>query len=413
MREDIDIDNEVLLHFQNQDMCKFPMHKLYAENGIPLPALPYRFEVELAAKLTFNIDITFRGDYGPQTSTSTQKECGWSRARNEYYRTVEWYDEKRHETDNEVVNLILEKTKAQSISIGMMFAERKETALTVINAVERIFQGVKLIRHPKAMFRAIWGRKPSRAEMRKLKKTAAYVTRKAGTVGDAWLEYRYVWTPLVLDVRDSIRALATQKQKMYRYSQSAFKFFEGEKYFDKVCIFQQPYDSAATVKGYYGTHIKYYYDVTNPLATAWSSLADPVQLLWDLVPWSFVADWFVDLSTYLDLRSATWGLTFTDGYVSQLRTINTSFETVSYTVSASPWYGWTNTYTSYPAIPDHFYLFTNRVVLSDFPQARLTFPLEDGLNLKRITDLIALINGLLEKRFNRSLPHNEAYHHAS
>lgn len=413
MREDINIDNEVLLHFQNQDMCKFPMHKLYVENGIPLPALPYRFEVEKAAKLTHYIEITNHNEFGSQTSTYSQEKCGWSRARNDYYRTIEWYDKKRHAIDDEVVNLVLEKTKAQSISIGMMFAERKETALTVINAVERIFRGVKLIRHPKSMFRAIWGRKPSRAEMRKLKKTAAYVTRKAGTVGDAWLEYRYVWTPLVLDVRDSVRALATQKQKMYRYSQSAFKFFEEEKYFDQVSIHQAPYDSAATVKGYYGTHIKYYYDVTNPLATAWSSLADPVQLLWDLVPWSFVVDWFVDLSTYLDLRSATWGLTFTDGYKSQLRIINTSFETVSYTVRDWYWSFRYNTYKCYPAIPDHFYLYTDRVVLSEFPQARLTFPLEDGLNLQRITDLIALINGLLEKRFNRSLPHNEAYKHAS
>lgn len=413
MREDIDIDNEVMLYFQNQDVCKFPMHKIYAENGIPLPALPYRFEVEKAAKLTHHVDLLFVGDYGPEFSSVAQERCGWSRARNDYYRTVEWYDKKRQTADEEVTNLILEKTKAQSISISMMYAERKETALTVINAVERLAKGVKLIRHPKQMFRAIWGRKPTRAEMRKLKKTAAYVTRKAETVGDAWLEYRYVWTPLVLDVSDSIRALKKQKEKMYRYSQSAFKFFEDTVHFNEVCVWQQPYDSAATVHGRYGTHIKYYYDVTNPLATAWSSLADPVQFLWDLVPWSFVADWFVDLSTYLDLRSADWGLTFTDGYKSQLRVIETTFQPVSYTVSASPWYGWTQTYTCYPALPDHFYLYNDRVVLSNFPAARLTFPLEDGLNLKRIADLIALINGLLEKRFNRSLPHNEAYKHAS
>ena len=413
MRSEVDIDDEVLKHFQHQDMCKFPMHKAYVENGIPLPALPYRFVMEKAAKLTHHVDITFTGDYGPQKSSTVQERCGWSTARNDYYRTIEWFNEKRHLCDDEVVNLILSKTKEQSISIGMMFAERKETALTVINAVERMFKAVKLIRHPKQMFRAIWGRKPSRAEMRKLKRTAAYVTRKAGTVGDAWLEYRYVWTPLVLDVRDSMQALAKQKEKMYRYSQSASKFFEEEKYFDKVCIHQAPYDSDATVHGYYGTHIKYYYDVTNPLATAWSSLADPVQLLWDLVPWSFVVDWFADLSTYLDLRSATWGLTFTDGYVSQLRVIKTTFGPVTYTVSASPWYGWTNTYECYPALPDHLYILNDRIVLSDFPQARLVFPLEEGLNLKRITDLIALINGLLERRFNRSLPHNEAYKHAS
>lgn len=410
----IDIDNEVLKHFSLQTKCEFPMHKVYAENGIPLPALPYRFIVEKAEKTTHYVTRQLLNppegvDASP--TTSSQEYCCWSTSRNGYYPLMDKYDQARNLLDEKVNNGILARTKAQSIPIMMLYAERKETMLAVTNVVERFIAGFRAIRHPYRLYKAVTGNKPSRSMKRKLKASAARVTRKASTVADAWLEYRYVWSPLVHDVYDSVLALKKQKQKMYRYEQSYGDYVEMD-YKDLVSVWSQPYDAEAHLKGSYGTHIKYFYDVENPLLTAWSSLTDTAAFLWDLAPGSFIWDWFMDVSTWLDLRSATWGLSFTDGYKSQIRVITTSFKGVSYTVTDWWWPFYTTSYDT-TGLEDHFYLYTDRVVLTNFPTVQLSFPLEDGLNLKRVTDLYALGISLLSRKLNRPLPHKEAYKYAS
>lgn len=46
-------------------------------------------------------------------------------------------------------------------------------------------------------------------------------------------------------------------------------------------------------------------------------LLDPVSLAWNLLPMSFVFDWFIPVGTFLDGFTATEGLTYQDGYTTQ------------------------------------------------------------------------------------------------
>jgi hypothetical protein len=49
------------------------------------------------------------------------------------------------------------------------------------------------------------------------------------------------------------------------------------------------------------------------------------QLAWELIPLSFVVDWFLPVGKYLDSLNATKGITFLDGYEGYKREVFTTF----------------------------------------------------------------------------------------
>lgn len=398
--ENVLIDDEIQYKRILVEKSRFPLYHIYKSNDIPLPPQPYLLRVTQSPKVDFTSEHTnVNWMFGPQTSVSTQASTWWNDGRNGFGNVTKDWDDMLIHVDADLDNKVLTRLKGQSVSIGLMFAERKKTNDLLISTLERLLRAKTLIRHPKKMLRTLWGRAPSRSEMRKAVRVAQYASQKAQTVGDAWLMYRYAWTPLVLDCRDALGALAAQERKLYRYyvRANAKLVFEGE---PRLSSFAGSDDVITTTSGFVGTHIKLFYDVTNPLATAWSSLADPLQQAWDFVPFSFIVDWFCDVSTALDLRSATWGTSFTAGYRSRMS---------SRTISSAPvdrqspywWNGGINWSIQRTLVvpANRIDITVERIVLNQFPQLHLTFPLEDGLNVTRVFDLAALLTSRGAKRF--------------
>jgi hypothetical protein len=50
---------------------------------------------------------------------------------------------------------------------------------------------------------------------------------------------------------------------------------------------------------------------------AQTGFTNPINLVWEILPFSFVADWFIGIGPYLEALSAWDGLTFIDGYQTQ------------------------------------------------------------------------------------------------
>lgn len=398
--DNVQIDNEILYKRILVNKNRFPDYYLYKANGIPLPPLPYSVTLTYSPKVTYRRAYTHHHwFYGSTTSIYEQPQVWWSDNRNALGSVLQDYATIVEGVDADLDNKLLSRLKGQSVSVGLMFAERKKTNDLLISTLERLLRAKSMIRHPKLLFRELYGRKPSRWEARKLVRVAQHASAKAQTVSDAWIMYRYAWMPLVLDCRDALRALATQQAKMYRYSvrADAKLLFESD---PRRVSFAGQGDLDVQVKGFYGSHIKCFYDVTNPLATAWSSLADPLQQAWDFVPFSFIVDWFCDVSTALDLRSATWGTTFTAGYRSRMssRTITSA------PVKSSSSYWWdggmnTETYETVVVPADRIDITVDRTVLTAFPDLHLVFPLEEGLNVTRVFDLAALLISRGSSRF--------------
>jgi hypothetical protein len=64
---------------------------------------------------------------------------------------------------------------------------------------------------------------------------------------------------------------------------------------------------------------------------AQTGFTNPINLAWEVLPYSFVVDWFLPIGPYLETLSAFDGLAFLDGYVTNA--------TVQYTLASHDFYG--------------------------------------------------------------------------
>jgi hypothetical protein len=120
---------------------------------------------------------------------------------------------------------------------------------------------------------------------------------KTGTISETaakvWLEWSYGWLPLVNDCGNAAEYLAARLQaplyKEYRVSL-------------KVPLraqFSQDYVTTVQ-KGYIRTSILA--RLTEIDQVKLLGFTDPAAVIWELTPWSFVADWFIPIGNYLQAR---------------------------------------------------------------------------------------------------------------
>ncbi len=162
------------------------------------------------------------------------------------------------------------------------------------------------LRQTKSMFNAV-------------EKAEAFFVRRASLIkkaGSAWLEYVYGWKPLLHDIYDIADNAArspggylsvTRARDVLRnddtVTQRAYPYTYVTRTLDKVAVaFSVTYQTRGG------------FDISR-----WSSL-NPVSIAWELMPYSFVVDWFYDVGGYMrSLESALISnKNFVGGYVSIL-----------------------------------------------------------------------------------------------
>jgi len=105
-----------------------------------------------------------------------------------------------------------------------------------------------------------------------------------------WLEASYAWLPLIGSLDDGARAFAH-----LRYGQKPQKVFKSYKMGDNVrptSVVQ--YDGKGVLRKSYTAHIQEELSLTSSLG-----LADWKSIVWELMPYSFVYDWFHPVGAYL------------------------------------------------------------------------------------------------------------------
>ncbi len=127
-----------------------------------------------------------------------------------------------------------------------------------------------------------------------------------------WLEYQYGWKPLMGTIYDGAKLLDQGFRKPQLYSckspnaSEEFKF-QGDR-------FNSTYNYAGNVRVKTGVTYKVASAKTDMFDAA--GLLNPLSIAWELVPFSFVSDWFAPVGNVLAALSATAGLEFVDGYES-------------------------------------------------------------------------------------------------
>jgi len=129
-----------------------------------------------------------------------------------------------------------------------------------------------------------------------------------------WLEYQYGWKPLVNSVYGSFDALMHRRLYSYMHvTGKARRFVWSENKFSDT--WGPGSRESVFTAGRYRYKIVANYELKNTVKqqlSGYTSL-NPVSIAWELMPYSFVVDWFYDIGGYL--RNLESALLFNSGFV--------------------------------------------------------------------------------------------------
>lgn len=139
------------------------------------------------------------------------------------------------------------------------------------------------------------------------------------SVASNWLQLQYGWKPLLSDIQGLFKLLPNLTSPtgyVQQAKSSASDSHEHSVNYPPSPVTIQAHNGLTnhhtriTVK--YGIRFK----VEDQLQAFLSQtgFTDPISLTWELLPFSFVADWFLPIGAYLEQRKAFHGLQFMGGY---------------------------------------------------------------------------------------------------
>lgn len=138
---------------------------------------------------------------------------------------------------------------------------------------------------------------------------------KLKTLANNWLALQYGWKPLLQDLHGSMEAFG--KFMLNNSSIVAVKASASVKSFTVVNE-----KSGSDIVGWTSTDqtsftkfgVRFSIDSHLKAFLAQTGFTNPLNLAWEILPFSFVADWFLPIGPYLESLSAFDGLHFVDGY---------------------------------------------------------------------------------------------------
>jgi hypothetical protein len=277
--------------------------------------------------------------------------------------------------------LVLECLKELSdskINLGVAAAEASKTINHITHTATRIYDAMRAFKRGN------------------LRQVAIHLGLTPGTAHKSWLEYKYGWMPLLMDVKGAAEHFAQhQVGRPLRITSSKKKTvpFSWTRRVDYGLIYGSSTQHGfytETIKGTYDVRVKLVADVTNPQLSTLQQLGltNPALIAWELVPFSFVFDWFVSVGDYLTGLTALNGLTLK-------RTMRSNTNVLTYegksptTIASDASYQYINS-AKYWRLDNRNYARSSFVVnpLSLFPPLKL-----DRFGFQKFTTSLALLRG--------------------
>lgn len=198
--------------------------------------------------------------------------------------------------ENRAMIRLLGKIADRKVDIGVMAAEAAKTSDLIYDAARRLDGAYRAFR---------------RGQFRKV---ARLLNITPGRIHKNWLEYKYGWMPLLMDVRGMAEAYASHAvDRPDRFSESVTAQLEGS-YANTYELSTLPWANRVITESLtfqWKLRMKIWLEITNPAASQLQQLGvtNPAVIAWELIPFSFVFDWFISVGDYLQGLTALHGLT--------------------------------------------------------------------------------------------------------
>jgi hypothetical protein len=223
---------------------------------------------------------------------------------------------------NKLINGLWSEIKGSDFNMSVFLGESPQALRMIADTAIRVSKSVWHLRQGDAggaLRSLVEG--TSRAPLVRRFDANHALSRYPNLRGDAraqanlFLEMQYGWRPLLSDVKAASEALAQQLEFPFRKKitkrievKGANKRTGGGSYWT--------YNESAFLPGQFSvrrsdTHMRMItaYFSEEPSLAAKLGLLDPELVAWELVPFSFVADWFIPIGSYLEARGAASKMT--------------------------------------------------------------------------------------------------------
>lgn len=304
-----------------------------------------------------------------------------------------WYwSQNTNSAVDAATNGMLNAMSNMKFNAAQAFAERRQTANLLVNSVNRFVTFAVLFRKGKfsEANKILQGRKRLLYEGTRgpVKFPKDYLKPPSHReFSNLWLEYSYGWRPLVSDVYGAAELLA----QAHTGSRPLKAVGYGEKRFvTSSQATSEGLTGKATAEGVSSVRARCFFDISNAALDTLKStgLSNPLLLAWELIPYSFVVDWFIPVGQYLSAVNATQGLQFKKGGY----TIKGVFDVYSASTSNN------STWTLGSSFPCSCHLAqVVRIAYTSFPNASLP-SVSLGLNLSQVTSGLALLTQIFKPK---------------
>jgi plasmid maintenance system antidote protein VapI len=201
------------------------------------------------------------------------------------------------------------------------------------------------------------------------------LAESASRAGQAWLELQYGWLPLLSDAQGAAQALAQQLNEPAVQTYRVRRTVKETKCPVNANI--KNYEYRAEVRGQVIARI------SEVNVASLNGLLDPSSMAWELLPWSFVIDWFIPIGNYLSARGLAQSVSGT------FVTTVTQRE-YFHTESGLPLNMWTERNTDFNY--RHMRIFVNRTVSTSLSTPKPSFkPLAKVASWQHCANAVALL----------------------
>lgn len=207
-----------------------------------------------------------------------------------------------------LVNKLRERLQGSSFNAAVFLGEGNQTLSLLADSASRIYQSLRALRRGNLAGSArILLEGTSRSPLKPYKSMKSFTAGNGQAIANNWIELQYGWRPLVDDAWELGNLLAHQLSEPLEMrvsassrKQSSYNGLKNPVYVDTIAgpIYRWRYSNATKEE----IHRLTCFIKERPNTVATLGLLQPELVLWELLPWSFVADWFIPIGQYMEAR---------------------------------------------------------------------------------------------------------------